>query len=196
MKTKFLNDQELIDMYLSGENRGLNELVNRYQKRLYAFIYTKTKDQHLADDIFQETFIKVINSIRTGKYFDKGKFISWAMRIAHNMMMDHFRAKKREALLNNDTEDFDIFDVLKSPDENVIDKLIAAQIHGDVIKLIKALPDEQKEIVILRHYNKWSFAEIAEELDINMNTALGRMRYALKNLRKMIIEQNLILTVQ
>jgi len=196
MKTKFLNDQELIDMYLSGNNRGLDELVNRYQKRLYAFIYTKTKDQHLADDIFQETFIKVINSIRTGKYFDKGKFISWAMRIAHNIMMDHFRAKKREALVNNDNEEFDIFDVLKSPDDNVVDKLIAAQIHGDVIKLIKALPDEQKEIVILRHYNKWSFAEIAEELDINMNTALGRMRYALKNLRKMIIEQKIMLTIQ
>jgi RNA polymerase sigma factor (sigma-70 family) len=196
MKTKFMNDQELIDMYLSGDDRGLNELVNRYQKRLYAFIFTKTKDTHLADDIFQETVIKVINSIRTGKYFDKGKFISWAMRIAYNMMMDHFRAKKKEALINNDTEDFDIFDVLRSPDENVIDKLITAQIHGDVIKLIKALPEEQREIVILRHYNKWSFAEIAEELDINMNTALGRMRYALKNIRRMIKEQNLMLTVQ
>ena len=196
MKTRFLNDQELIDMYLSGDNRGLDELVNRYKKRLYAFIFTKTNDPHLADDIFQETFIKIINSILKGKYFEKGKFISWAMRIAHNVMMDYYRERKSQAIVKNDTEDFDIFDVLKSPDDNVVDKMITAQIHGDVKKLIKALPDEQKEIVILRHYNKWSFAEIAEELDINMNTALGRMRYALKNIRRMIKEQNIMLTVQ
>lgn len=196
MKTRFLNDQELIDMYLSGDNRGLDELVNRYKKRLYAFIFTKTNDPHLADDIFQETFIKIINSILKGKYFEKGKFISWAMRIAHNVMMDYYRERKSQAIVKNDTEDFDIFDVLKSPDDNVVDKMITAQIHGDVKKLIKALPDEQKEIVILRHYNKWSFAEIAEELDINMNTALGRMRYALKNIRRMIKEQNIMLTVK
>jgi RNA polymerase sigma factor (sigma-70 family) len=197
MKTKFLNDQELIDLYLEGDQSGLEELVRRYQKRLYAFIYTKIRDLHLADDMFQEAIIKIINLIRGGKYQERGKFISWAMRITHNMIMDYYRTAKRIQLQdNNPSEDFDIFDILKCQDENVVEKIITEQIHSDVRKLVDALPEDLKEVVVMRHYKRMSFTDIADELNINKNTALGRMRYALINIRKMIADKNIVLTVQ
>ncbi len=192
MQTSRASDQELIGAYLSGNETSLEILIHRHKKRVYAYIVMVVKDPELADDIFQDTFIKVINTLRTGTYKEEGKFIQWVMRIAHNLVIDHFRKSRRIPVVDGCHDDFDIFDTLHYTDASVEERLITEQVHADLRKLVDYLPKEQREVLIMRHYADMSFKDIAEQTDVSINTALGRMRYALINLRKMIREKDLI----
>lgn len=195
MSAKELSDKELISRYLNGNQISLEKLIKRHQNKVFAYILMIVKDKQLADDIFQDTFIKVINTIKAGSYKEEGKFIQWVMRIAHNLIIDHFRKSKRIPVVDNNHDDYDIFDTLRLKDPSVEERIITEQIHKDVRKLIEYLPQEQKEVLYMRHYCNMSFKDIAEQTDVSINTALGRMRYALINLRKIIQENNVILTV-
>lgn len=187
-----MSDQELIQAYVKGDEKGLEILLNRYKSKIYTSIYLQVKDEYLAEDIFQETFIKVINTLQAGRYNDEGKFLPWVMRIAHNMVIDHFRREKRApSVINNDG--FDIFEVLQFEDDNVESKLVKSQRDVDLKKIIQLLPDDQKEVLIMRHFCDMSFKDIADVTGVSINTALGRMRYALGNLRKMIEDRNMAL---
>ena len=179
------SDQDLIHLYIGGDEKGLQELIRRYQQKIYTSIYLLVKDEYLAEDIFQDTFIKVINTLKAGRYNEEGKFLPWVIRIAHNLVIDHFRREKRTPVINN-VDDFDIFAVLGRYDESIEDKLVREQTHRDLKALIHLLPSEQKEVLIMRHYGDLSFKEIADITEVSINTALGRMRYALNNLRKML----------
>ena len=182
------DDQELVKAYLRGSEASLEVLINRHKERIYTAIYMFVRDQYLAEDIFQDTFIKVIESLRSGNYKEEGKFLPWVLRIAHNLCIDHFRKIKRKpSVVNN--EGFDIFDVIKFTGESVEDTMIKEQAKAKVKLLINQLPDEQKEVVVLRHYAEMSFKEIADMTGVSINTALGRMRYALINMRKIIREK-------
>jgi RNA polymerase sigma-70 factor (ECF subfamily) len=194
MKTQIPSDKELVSSYLKGNQISLEKLIQRHQNRVFAYILMVVKDKQLADDIFQDTFIKVINTVRSGAYKEEGKFIQWVMRIAHNLIIDYFRKSKRIPVVENDNDDFDIFDTIKFTDPSIEEQMITDQIHDDVRKLIELLPPEQKEVLFMRHYSEMSFKDIAEQTDVSINTALGRMRYALINLRKLIKEKNVILT--
>lgn len=194
MPTQLATDQELIDLYLDGNHSSLEKLINRHKKRVYSYILMVVRDQHLAEDIFQDTFIKVINTLRSGSYKEEGKFIQWVMRIAHNLIIDHFRKNRRIPTIENDS-DFDIFETIRVFDSNVEDRMVIDQIHQDVRALIDFLPPEQREVVMLRHYSDMSFKDIAEETNVSINTALGRMRYALINLRKLIEQKEIMLTI-
>ncbi|MDH3244869.1 MAG: sigma-70 family RNA polymerase sigma factor [Saprospiraceae bacterium] len=185
-------DQELITQYLDGNERAFEELLTRHKSKIYTSIYLFVKDQSLAEDIFQEVFIKIINTLRSGKYNHEGKFVQWAMRIAYNMCVDQFRRKKRRPQVSP-TETFDIFDVLHISDDNMETSIIKSQTHQRVRQLVDMLPPEQREVVILRHYADMSFKEIAQLTRVSINTALGRMRYALINIRKMVEEKEIIL---
>jgi RNA polymerase sigma-70 factor (ECF subfamily) len=192
MKLQLKTDQELINSYIAGNESSLEELIRRHKSKIYTSIYLLVKDTYLAEDIFQDAFIKVINTLKAGKYNEEGKFLPWVIRIAHNLVIDHFRKEKRTPLVTN-TDGFDIFDVLKFHDESMEDRIIRTQTHQDLKTLIRLLPDEQKEVLIMRHYGELSFKDISEITDVSINTALGRMRYALNNLRKMIITKELSL---
>ena len=192
MNVTLLNDQQLIDSYLQGEERAFEELLKRHQQKIYTSIYLFVKEQSLAEDIFQEVFIKIIDTLRKGKYNHEGKFLQWAMRIAYNMCVDYFRRNKRRPQVSP-TETFDIFDVLQSYDDNAEQSIIRSQTHEKVRQLVDMLPPEQREVVILRHYADMSFKEIAKLTRVSINTALGRMRYALINIRKMIEEKEIVL---
>ena len=194
MKAQFPSDKDLICQFLEGNQYSLEKLIQRHQNRVFAYILMVVKDKQLADDIFLDTFIKVINTIKSGAYREEGKFIQWVMRIAHNLIIDHFRKSKRLPTVENDKDNFDIFDTIRFTDPSVEDRMITEQIHEDVRKLIEYLPPEQKEVLFMRHYSEMSFKDIAEQTDVSINTALGRMRYALINLRKLIKEKNVILT--
>jgi RNA polymerase sigma-70 factor (ECF subfamily) len=194
MSKRLSSDQDLIDLYLEGDHSAFEILINRYKERLFTYILITVHDRHLTEDLFQDTFIKVINTLRTGNYNDKGKFYPWVKRIAHNLIIDHFRIAKRIPIFESKNEEFDIFDTIKIIEDCAEDAMITQQIHKDVRKLIDYLPEEQRDVVIMRHYGEMSFSQIAEETDISINTALGRMRYALNNLRKLIKEHNVILT--
>ncbi len=187
-----LNDQQLIAEYLNGNDQAFEILLNRHQQKIYTSIYLFVKDQSLAEDIFQEVFIKIIDTLRKGKYNHEGKFLQWAMRISYNMCVDYFRRNKRRPKLSP-TETFDIFDVLQSPELNAEQGIIRSQTHDKIRKLVDMLPPEQREVVILRHYADMSFKEIAKLTRVSINTALGRMRYALINIRKMIEEKEIVL---
>jgi RNA polymerase sigma factor (sigma-70 family) len=185
MDFQLQSDQDLIHLYVAGEEAGLVELLRRYQAKIYTSIYLLVKDEYLAEDIFQDAFIKVINTLRAGKYNEEGKFLPWVTRIAHNLVIDHFRREKRAPMINNG-DDFDIFEVLGNYDESTEDRLVREQTYKDLKNLIQLLPSEQKEVLIMRHFGDMSFKEIADVTDVSINTALGRMRYALNNLRKMM----------
>jgi RNA polymerase sigma factor (sigma-70 family) len=193
MNVQPITDQDLIGRYLAGNQSSLEKLIRRHKNRVYAYILMIVKDKELAEDLFQDTFIKVINTIRSGSYKEEGKFIQWVMRIAHNLIIDYFRKAKRIPILEN-SDDYDIFDRVRIPVESVEQKLIIDQIHEDVKKLIEYLPKEQKEVLVMRHYGDMSFKDIAEQTNVSINTALGRMRYALINLRKLVEEKEIILT--
>ncbi|MCK4639358.1 MAG: sigma-70 family RNA polymerase sigma factor [Bacteroidales bacterium] len=195
MKVLSVTDKELVSKYLNGNQASLEKLIHRHKNKVFAYILMVVKDKQLADDIFQDTFIKVINTIRSGSYKEEGKFIQWVMRIAHNLIIDYFRKSKRIPVIDNNSEDFDIFDTIKFTDDSIEDRIITDQIHQDVRKLINLLPHEQKEVLFMRHYSEMSFKDIAEQTDVSINTALGRMRYALINLRKLIEQKDVILTV-
>ena len=194
MKACKISDSVLIVNYLDGNQNSLEQLIHRHKNRVFAYILMVVKDKQLADDIFQDTFIKVINTIQAGSYKEEGKFIQWVMRIAHNLIIDYFRKSKRLPVIDNDNSEYDIFDTIQFTDVSVEDKMILDQIHRDVRELIEHLPKEQKDVLYMRHYSDMSFKDIAEHTDVSINTALGRMRYALINLRKLIEEKEVILT--
>ncbi len=195
MKVEIISNKQLISRYLEGDINGLEILINRHKNRVFAYILMVVKDRQLADDIFQDTFIKVINTIKAGNYKEEGKFIQWVMRIAHNLIIDFFRRSKRIPVMENNNSDFDIFDTISIKDRSVEEKIITNQIHEDVRNLIEYLPPEQREVLVLRHYTGMSFKDIAEHTDVSINTALGRMRYALINLRKLVKDKDIILTL-
>ena len=194
MKADAASEKELIRNYLNGNQSSLQTLIERHQSRLYSYIFLMVKDRQLADDVFQDTYVKVINTLKLGNYKDEGKFIQWVMRIAHNLIIDHFRKSKKIPFVESNNSDFDIFDTIRFTDPSIEEQLVTTQIHKDVRKLLHFLPDEQKEVIFLRCYAGLSFKDIAEQTDVSINTALGRMRYALINLRKLIEEKNVILT--
>jgi RNA polymerase sigma-70 factor (ECF subfamily) len=193
MKSVEFSDRELISKYIAGDENSLEVLIHRHKNKVYAYILMVVKDKEEADDIFQDTFIKAINTIRSGSYKEEGKFIQWVMRIAHNLIIDFFRKSKRMPAVDTG-DDFDIFDTISYTDPSVEEQMVLDQIHEDVRKLIEYLPEEQKEVLMMRHYSEMSFKDIAEQTEVSINTALGRMRYALINLRKLIEDKNLILT--
>lgn len=189
-----LSDTTLIAEFISGNSNSFSILLDRYQKRVYGFIYSKVHDPDLADDIFQDTFIKVVKNLRLGKYNDEGRFLSWVIRIAHNLIMDHYRKIKRLPKHESKIENFDVLDRLVEQSSTIEESMIETQIHADLSLLIEELPDSQKEVLRMRLFQDMSFKEIGEQTGVSINTALGRMRYAVINLRKMIEERNLIFT--
>ncbi len=190
---KTIPDSVLVRSYLDGDERSLSMLINRHQQRLYNFIYSKVFDKAIAEDIFQDTFIKVIRTLKRGKYNEQGKFLPWVMRIAHNLTIDHFRKNNRMPKFEG-RGDFDIFSVLADDKPHAENQLMEEQIRKDVKNLICELPEEQLEVLKMRIYKEMSFKEIAKHTEVSINTALGRMRYALINLRKVIDEHDIVLT--
>jgi RNA polymerase sigma factor (sigma-70 family) len=192
MSFKEFTDQKLVNLYINGKESALAELISRHKSRIYTSIYLLVKDEYLAEDIFQDTFIKVIKTLKAGRYNEEGKFLPWVLRIGHNLVIDHFRREKRKPTITN-SDGFDIFDVIGVYDESMEEKMVKQQTHDDLKQLIHLLPSEQKEVLIMRHYGELSFKEIADLTDVSINTALGRMRYALNNLRKMMVSKELTL---
>ncbi|MFO8053686.1 MAG: sigma-70 family RNA polymerase sigma factor [Bacteroidales bacterium] len=188
-----LSDQTLIRQYLDGDQPALGVLIQRHEHKVYGYILMMVKDKSLAEDIFQDTYIKVVKKLQSGSYKEEGKFIQWVMRIAHNLVIDHFR-KSCRVTMTRGTDNYDIFETLDMLEGSVEDKMIINQTHKELRDLIQHLPKEQKRVLIMRHYGNLSFKEIAEKTQVSINTALGRMRYALINLRKLIKEKNIILT--
>jgi RNA polymerase sigma factor (sigma-70 family) len=195
LKEILLSDQNLVQAYIKGDHSAIEVLINRHRSKVYTYILLTIKNQQLAEDLFQETFIKVIQSLRSGKYKDNGKFLSWVIRIAHNLIIDHFRKEKQLNSISNDDTEVDLFNSKKLSEENIEELIINSQIRSEIRSLINELPYDQREVVLLRHYGGLSFKEIADQTDVSINTALGRMRYALINLRKLIQEKNISLTV-
>lgn len=187
-----LSDNELVAAYMQGQKQCFEILMSRHQQKVFNYILSLVKDKSLTDDIFQDTFIKVVNTLRSGTYRDEGKFIQWIMRIAHNLVIDHFRRNQRFPMIKTG-DDFDIFDVLGNCDESVEQKIIKTQIHNDVKKLVRQLPEDQRRVLVMRHYGDMSFKEIADKTGVSINTALGRMRYALINMRRIAEENEMIL---
>ncbi|MCW5900748.1 MAG: sigma-70 family RNA polymerase sigma factor [Flavobacteriales bacterium] len=192
MLTKVLNDQELVRLYLEGDEKAFETLLHRHKRKVWSHIYLMVRDREIAEDLFQEAFIKVVHTLKTGKYNEEGKFLPWVMRIAHNLVIDHFRRNKKMPLVRS-TDDHDVFATRSQPGKNVEQRMVNLQIDADVRKLIDHLPEEQREVVIMRTYLGMSFKEIAEHTDVSINTALGRMRYALINMRKMIRKYEMVL---
>ncbi|WP_427873789.1 RNA polymerase sigma factor [Flavobacterium sp. MMS24-S5] len=186
-------DSLLIKKYVEGNEEAFSKLINRHKSRIYGFIYSKIKDTDIANDIFQDTFIKVIKTLKSNSYKEEDKFVSWVMRISHNLIMDHFRKIKRMPI-HRDTDEFSIFSILSDNSPNIENRIITNQIQIDLKKLIEELNDDQKEIVEMRLYRNMSFKEISEEKEISINTALGRMRYAINNLRAIIKKNKITLT--
>ena len=188
-------DYELITGFISGDERSIEHLILRHKSKVYSYINLYIRSRDLADDIFQDTFLKVVQSIRAGRYQDDGKFISWVMRIAHNLIIDHFRHEKQMGIVYNDDYDTDLFNSRRLADDNVEDIMVRRQVLRDVRSLINGLPEDQREVVIMRHYAGMSFKEIADMTGVSINTALGRMRYALINMRKVMTEKNITLSI-
>ena len=194
MKRVEIKDGTLVSQFINGDERSLEILIHRHKQRIYGYIYSKVQDRDITEDVFQDAFVKVINTLKSGRYNEEGKFLPWVMRIAHNLVIDHFRRNKRMPKFNS-TDEFDIFDVISDGNPTTESTMITDQIHEDVKQLIDCLPEDQKEVLTMRMYRNLSFKEIAENTDVSINTALGRMRYALINLRKAIEEKQLILTI-
>tara|TARA_B110000211_G_C13948955_1_gene495221 strand:- start:327 stop:920 length:594 start_codon:yes stop_codon:yes gene_type:complete len=197
MRLVKLSDQELVSLYIKGNEGALEVIVNRHRARIFSYIIVTIKDRTLAEDFFQDTFIKVIKTLRGGRYNEEGKFLPWVMRIAHNLMIDYFRKAKRFRAVRgrtSDNEELDIFNTIRNEELNIEEFLVKDQVKNDVKELIERLPEEQKEVVKLRYYYDMSFKEISEFTNVSINTALGRMRYALINLRKVVEEHGVILT--
>lgn len=193
MNVTVLSDRVLLNNYLSGDRSAISELIERHSQRVRSYIGMMVKDDAVADDIFQETFIKAVKVIDEGRYTDSGKFLSWVLRIAHNRVLDHFRREKSNRAVSESDAGYDVLGTMRFAQSTVEDEMVQSQIEADVRALIERLPEEQKEVVRLRYYSKLSFQEIAEQTDVSINTALGRMRYALINLRRMIKEGNILL---
>ena len=194
MKRQAVSDQVLLNQYLSGDRGAISQLIDRHSNRVRDYIRMMVKDHDLADDILQETFIKAVQVIDDGRYADTGKFLSWMLRIAHNKVIDYFRSQKSAKTVNESESGYNVLGTLRFADSSVEDRLISEQIALDVRRLVDHLPQEQREVVMLRYYSGLSFQEIAEQTKVSINTALGRMRYALINLRKMIKDNDIILS--
>jgi len=193
MLTSVLSDQELVKKYLTGDNRSFEIMLMRHKSRLFAFIMSKVKNRDIAEDIFQDTFIKIINSLQRGKYNEQGKFLPWMMRIAHNLVIDHFRkASKMKDV--RPTDDFNIFDIINDGNRGQDEEMIRKRVHSDLNLLIKDLPEDQIEVLRMRYFEDMSFKDISHITGVSINTALGRMRYALINLRNLAKEQNIDLS--
>ena len=188
------SDQILLKSYLSGDEAAFEILIRKHKDKVFAFILSKIKNYNLAHDLFQDTFIKVINSLKRGKYNEEGKFIPWVMRIAHNLVIDHFRRQTKTRSIAP-THDFNIFDIISNEEKNAEEEMIDEQITSDLRKLIEELPEDQKEVLKMRYYKDLSFKEISEMTDVSINTALGRMRYAIINLRKLVEKHNVQLQI-
>lgn len=187
------SDQRLLELYLAGNKEAISQLIERHSSRVYDYIRMMVKDAQLADDIYQETFIKAVKVIDEGRYKESGRFLSWVMRIAHNQVIDHFRAEKQNKNITPTTAGYDILAQTSPAEKSIEERLVGEQIEADIRKLITYLPDEQQEVVRLRYYDGLSFKEISEQTEVSINTALGRMRYALINLRRMIKEKDIAL---
>ncbi len=192
MNLEKMGDKMLVDLYQAGNDEALSELINRYQEKVYTTILLFVRNEILAEDLFQDTFIKVIETLRKGKYAEEGKLLPWILRIAHNSCIDHYRRIKRAPTITN-SDGYDIFNVLKFAESSPEDQMTKGQTNDKVRDLIDQLPEEQKEVVVLRHYADLSFREIANITNVSINTALGRMRYALINMRRMITEHQIAL---
>lgn len=188
MNVQTISDQELIRLYLKGNDACLETLIKRHQRNLYTTIYLLVRDRSLAEDIFQETFIKILNTLKNGAYNEEGKFLPWAARVARNLTIDYLRKMKRDVTIT-DSEGNDILSYLHIAEESKEDAMIRQQTERNIKELVKLLPDEQREVLIMRHWGNMSFKEIADATGVSINTALGRMRYALNNLRKMLDKQ-------
>ena len=194
MNTQVLSDQVLLGHYLAGDSSAISQLIERHSRRVRDYIRMMVKDRDLAEDIFQDTFVKVVRVIDEGRYVDSGKFLSWVLRIAHNQVIDHFRAQKQDKSVTESDAGYDVLGTLRFAEQTVEDRIVAEQVAADVRGLIELLPDEQREVVRMRYFANLSFKEIAEQTGVSINTALGRMRYALINLRRMIHEKKMVLS--
>jgi len=192
MKTLKPADSLLVSQYINGKEFSLEVLILRHKHRIFSFIYSKVLDKDATEDIFQDTFVKVIKTLKKGNYREEGKFLPWVMRIAHNLIIDYFRKNNKKVIFNN-TDEFDIFSVLKDESLNVESQLVKEQVLSDIRKLIEELPEDQREVLVMRMYRDMSFKEIANSTDVSINTALGRMRYALINMRKLIKKHRIVL---
>lgn len=190
-----LSDEELVKKFISGDSKCIDLLIERHHQRIYSFIFLMVRQRDLAEDIFQDVFVKVIHSLKAGKYAENGRFTSWVMRIAHNLIIDHFRKQKNQQMVSNDQHSYDLLNNSRYSDQTIEDQMVHEQLLSEVASLVELLPDSQKEVIRLRHYFGLSFKEIAEETNVSINTALGRMRYALINMRKMMEEKNMSLTI-
>ena len=186
-------DALLVKNYIAGDENSLSILINRHQSKIYGFIYSKLSDRDIADDIFQDTFIKVIKTLKSNSYNEEGKFLPWVMRISHNLIIDYYRKNKKMPMFR-ETEEFSIFSIMSDNVPNIESQMITSQVESDLRKLIKELPEDQKEVLVMRMYQDLSFKEISELTGVSINTALGRMRYAIMNLRKVIDKHQIILT--
>jgi RNA polymerase sigma-70 factor (ECF subfamily) len=186
-------DALLVQDYVAGNEEALSTLIKRHESRIYGFIYSKISDKDISNDIFQDTFIKVIKTLKSNSYNEEGKFLPWVMRISHNLIIDHFRRNKKMPLFR-ETEEFSIFSIMSDDSPTIENKIIADQVEMDIKKLIEELPSDQKEVLVMRMYQDMSFKEISEITGVSINTSLGRMRYALMNLRKVIDKHQIVLT--
>lgn len=193
MNVQKLSDQALLDSYMQGNRSAISTLIEKYNQRVRDYIRMMVKDAELADDLLQEVLIKAVRVIDEGRYTDNGKFLSWLMRIAHNQVIDHFRAKSNVQHVSESSSGYNILGTMAYSSGNIEDEMVVEQTHAQLRKLVELLPDEQREVVMLRYYSELSFKEIAEQTGVSINTALGRMRYALLNLRKMMAEKNIAL---
>ena len=190
-----LADDELVKLFARGDNKAFDTLLKRHQTRVFSYIYSIVKNRDVADDLFQETFVKAITTIKQQRYSESGKFSAWISRIAHNLIIDYYRQEKSENLVSADDGEVDVLNRKDLADINIEDVLVNEQIHADVRRIIEALPDNQREVLLMRYYRDMSFKEIAEATKVSINTALGRMRYAILNMRRIADENNIVLTL-
>ena len=198
MTMKNIDDRDLVNAYINGSEKAFEALLKRHKDKIYRFVYMKVRDSALAQDIFQDTFIKIVNTLKAGSYSEEGKFLPWAMRIAHNLVIDHFRKNNKVRMISESSsqrEDFNIFHTLKLDDENMHEEMSRVELEKQMVDLIEYLPDTQRDILKMRIFKEMSFKDIADKEDISINTALGRMRYALINLRKLIDKHELVMHI-
>ena len=189
------SDDQLITLYVDGKNEAFDELLERHKDRVYMYIYHAVKNDELADDIFQDTFVKAITTIKQGRYVENGHFAAWVSRIAHNLIIDYFRQVKNENLQSTDDDESNILNRKELSQSTIEDDMVASQIHTDVRRLIRTLPASQRQVLVMRYYKNMSFKEIADTTGVSINTALGRMRYAILNMRRLAEEHNIVLTL-
>ncbi|HOE03696.1 MAG TPA: sigma-70 family RNA polymerase sigma factor [Bacteroidales bacterium] len=194
MDIRKLTDQELVERFVKGDDASMEILIRRHKSKVFTYLMMSVRNRDVANDLFQDTFMKVIQSLRSGRYKDEGRFLPWVMRIAHNLTIDYFRKERNLNTRSNDDNEVDLFNSHKFSDANIEDRLVDEQICTDIRSVLELLPEDQKQVVLMRHYGGMSFKEIADHTNVSINTALGRMRYALINMRKLIEENQITLT--